>query len=58
MSVLLLALYHDDVVAEFGLDWRVGVDRLGEGRDGQGEGCVLGGGRGAKFSPAYTGDKR
>ena len=45
-AVLLLALYHDDVVSELGLDGRVGVDRLGEGGDRQGEGGVLEEGRG------------
>ena len=41
LSSSLLSLHHDDVVAELGLDGRVGVDGVAEGGDGQGEGRVL-----------------
>ena len=37
----LLSLHHDDVVAKLGLDGRIGVDGLGQGRDREGEGGVL-----------------
>lgn len=37
----LLPLNHDDVITEFGFHRWIGVDRIGDGADGQREGGVL-----------------
>lgn len=41
MSGSSFAFNEDDVVAELRLNWRIGVDWLGDGADGKCEGCIL-----------------